>query len=1454
VKIASLAITEAKLADGSVTSAKLATDSVTETKIIDNAITSSKILNYAVTADKIAGSAITSGKIADGSIFESKLGASVVTTDKLNNLSVTSEKLADFAVTEYKIRDGSITFAKFAAGALSAGPVGPAGIDGIAGATGPTGIVGPAGINGTAGTTGAIGPTGPAASASSGPTDSVSTKTLTVTDTTQIPDAIITTNVANAQFGANIVMSRDGTVLVVRNLANLMYIYRLNASTKAWVNETTKTGYAYFGISGNGNIIVTSDGTANTKKFTYSGSTWDAGTVISGGLKRWGKHITINNDGSKIVFCTNEATPIRMYSPNENTDISFCSVTSQYFLRLGEGFNSVNGDFFSCQLSNDGNTLVASKSDYAKNPNGIQWDQSGTGTVIIFKFLNGAWAVTYITGPKYGAQCCVNSNGTVLAFSTGVYLSDGTNNMTDRTIRIYSYISSVWTLTGTIARDKVNRTSFYGCRLKISDDGLTLVVGCGHVSGGNGTNGNMNGASNGIDNIGFSNEVLVYKYSNSSWNKYSTYASNLNRTNLQYAASGYGRYLDMDVNGNYLVISEDNFYSTTYESSTVTGNSIGRFHIYNINNNYNTTINSGLVVNNDIMVKRNIISDGILSSDKIYTNNASILDTLTIGGPPCYGSMFNNTSTTDRYALYVKNTSQNNYPNVTPTFAGDILNCRVRIDGGMYFYNAIGNQGIGSTVKTQILGDGSIITIGNVTADVVTATSYVATGSWNISGNSLSVSGSVTTGGSITSGGSITVGGSILCPGGITGSNTRSATLYTTIDGVTGTTIVQNSLNGPRNTSLASQSLSWDGNTLVVVSGTKILVYTRNSSTLVWNTTPTTITSSITITLVVMSGDGTKIAITNGTTILIYVGGGSTWSLQTQTITNLSGKAYLTNFARNIQLSSDGSKILIAAYTSAAVTGLYVYNTVSGVQLIEIDLSSGGTFPINLLENGPYCHMAFSPNGNTIIAGRPSGGSPPSNGIGPNLYVWDVNYTTSAVTRGYIQPTGIGMYGLWYMDLTGRGLSISSDGNVLAFIAGYSDINGSTDYMYAARIMLCRRANNSSAWVVERTSYQMDILAPLGPKSTLRAFYTASGYGPCSIGGDGSKTCVSGDGNTVVLCLGNYVAYTKYLNGAWSPYTLITGPTASSLYFGTSVVCDYTGNVITVTESTTPGKVYIYYTGQLITTVFPITSKEVVIRTGPTETGCVFISSAGDVGIGSAAVSGTKLSVTGTITATGSITANSDDRLKDNEELIVNATDTIMKLRPENYSKKPTFDSTDITTWHKESGLIAQEIWYAAPELRHLVTLGQDISGVIYEHEPATTTLVYNNDVSNNPIGELNSDPKYTMCIDASKNLVPYKYIEPTEVTIPGKVITKPRYVPIDPANIINIPLTVNFQQDPDYKALGWGDTPASLNYIGLIPYLIKSIQELKTEIDAPRSDIEQQKTYIQTLETRLNP
>ena len=67
----------------------------------------------------------------------------------------------------------------------------------------------------------------------------------------------------------------------------------------------------------------------------------------------------------------------------------------------------------------------------------------------------------------------------------------------------------------------------------------------------------------------------------------------------------------------------------------------------------------------------------------------------------------------------------------------------------------------------------------------------------------------------------------------------------------------------------------------------------------------------------------------------------------------------------------------------------------------------------------------------------------------------------------------------------------------------------------------------------------------------------------------------------------------------------------------------------------------------------------------------------------------------------------SDDRLKENEELIQNACETLSKLRPQLYYKKPDMENNDPTTWYKESGLIAQETYYDAPELRHLVHRGK---------------------------------------------------------------------------------------------------------------------------------------------------
>ena len=70
-------------------------------------------------------------------------------------------------------------------------------------------------------------------------------------------------------------------------------------------------------------------------------------------------------------------------------------------------------------------------------------------------------------------------------------------------------------------------------------------------------------------------------------------------------------------------------------------------------------------------------------------------------------------------------------------------------------------------------------------------------------------------------------------------------------------------------------------------------------------------------------------------------------------------------------------------------------------------------------------------------------------------------------------------------------------------------------------------------------------------------------------------------------------------------------------------------------------------------------------------------------------------------------TPTSDDRLKINEELITNATNTLLKLRPQIYDKKKSLTNTET---NKEAGLIVQEIYYEVPELRYLITIPNDAS------------------------------------------------------------------------------------------------------------------------------------------------
>ena len=71
------------------------------------------------------------------------------------------------------------------------------------------------------------------------------------------------------------------------------------------------------------------------------------------------------------------------------------------------------------------------------------------------------------------------------------------------------------------------------------------------------------------------------------------------------------------------------------------------------------------------------------------------------------------------------------------------------------------------------------------------------------------------------------------------------------------------------------------------------------------------------------------------------------------------------------------------------------------------------------------------------------------------------------------------------------------------------------------------------------------------------------------------------------------------------------------------------------------------------------------------------------------------------------ITNAPDDRLKENAIIIESACDTFSKLRPQLCDKKPDVENDDPTIWYGESGLIAQEISYDAPELMHLAHRGK---------------------------------------------------------------------------------------------------------------------------------------------------
>lgn len=207
-------------------------------------------------------------------------------------------------------------------------------------------------------------------------------------------------------------------------------------------------------------------------------------------------------------------------------------------------------------------------------------------------------------------------------------------------------------------------------------------------------------------------------------------------------------------------------------------------------------------------------------------------------------------------------------------------------------------------------------------------------------------------------------------------------------------------------------------------------------------------------------------------------------------------------------------------------------------------------------------------------------------------------------------------------------------------------------------------------------------------------------------------------------------------------------------------------------------------------------------------------------------INNTGLQVTGTITATGAITPNSDDRIKYNEEDIPNALDTIGNLRPKKYEKiidtidkEGTWIPTD-EEWENvrndythinEFGFIAQDV-RNIPELTFLVK-GEEITPILHT-------------ISQEMYSNLNTEEQT---------------IYTTIYTHHSQSITQEEFSNLTPEGqeecIIEYTKYVDTQ------------TPLSIDYNGIFVVAVKAIQELKSENETLKTQLASVLTRLDALE-----
>jgi hypothetical protein len=1202
-----------------------------------------------------------------------------------------------------------------------------------------------------------------------------------------------------------------------------------------------------------------------------------------------------NNSGTNYYLYSNSTSNITMntsYTTTLNFAWQFFKNTTTGEIILWNPSPSGNGMYVTYNTNQTGDNLrLGATGTPIKFTIDPVYDFSSVNTVTTIGTFDGT-TTSGITS-KFGLRSTMSSDGTKIAFSCGDINATDAN----KAIRFYDYVSdNNWTLVQTLLSNSITDaaiTPFYGfgADIRFNSNYTIMVVGSDDSLATYGFN--INGA------------LSLFRFINGSWIYYpgttvyggataTTTVSSLNMFGQCVSLSNAGYCMSNDADGYnslyiYKITTPDLTSNITSVGSIFTDKLVLAGSVVDLMSGTDSVTlasyslkNTGAFLNNGNVIIYNPTTPSIptltfktMGSNGVNTGNGAIIEFKNSAFGTAWGAQsgvydyrwrFNNSEMI--YEASYRDAGNGVY--YTTKILALSVNPGLAIAGGISTHAAttislnptnIGAYDRGGFNVTTLVASGSTQSIctdlvyiggtrmrtlllrdsvGNYAGVIANSGEFeIQTGraagtdltTANITTNRrlhIASTGEVGIGTTAVTGTQMTVAGDVCVSGNVSSLKHQTVLSYTYVGG-NGTLNIggQAELNCVPGT----MSLSGSGNTIIMLAGTNnqnlknVQILKRNPSTNVWDTSTTTFTNG-TLNFVNqhISGDGNTIFVSrnqyNATpqTGYFYRYTAGSWVLQTQIVTSYQASI---EFFNNILLSYDGSKMYSCGYSSSSpytFPKIYVYNTVTCVPLIIIDLTAKGinTFSGDGLRNG------FSSNGNTISSGN----------LGTKIYVWDINYSTSAVTETQITTP---ISNTQFTALSGNGcVLMGSMGN-----------RGQT----YARIGVWQRASVGASWNLIKTIAMSDF------------GYSGNGYyfgtfGSFGMSDDG--TVIGAVLNESGICKAGYWKL-NLTDGTSSDINTIAGYVGTS-WGKTGFHLSVDGGVICV-YSPTGGRIEIYNS---TTSTFQTTKNLKVNGTtnlylSTDSIDRMTINNSGAIGIGTTPVSGTALTISGTVTATGTITGSSDDRLKENEVLVTNATDTIMKLRPEIYDKKPNFTSTDTSAWQKETGLVAQDIWYGAPELRHLIQLGThlDVSACDYESiaypplipgidvsgvEYLTVNMPFDTDASGNKV-DVSGNP---MPIDASGNPIDASgnLISPTTqvLTIDNRpkiqCVSKLINTPVYPANIISITLAPDIQQDPDYTALGWGDTPASVNYIGLIPYLIKSIQELKAESDAQKERI----------------